>query len=155
MQKGNTSCVTAGSKNIFVGAPGAHVQLLDQNFKLARSWKAHENGSINHIRQVPDTSYLITLADDLSHEPELKVWNLDQTEKKSGHPKCLCSLVVQNGRKTDPVTAFTVTSDLTQVAVGFANGAVTVVRGDFVHDRGTKQRIVYESDEPITGLEFR
>jgi hypothetical protein len=32
---------------------------------------------------------------------------------------------------------------------------VTVIRGDLVHDRGTKQRIVYESEEPITGVEFR
>lgn len=44
---------------------------------------------------------------------------------------------------------------MSQVAVGFANGSVTVVRGDFIHDRGTKQRTVLESDEPITGLEFR
>lgn len=40
------------------------------------------------------------------------------------------------------------------MAVGFANGAVTVVRGDLIHDLGTKQRIIYESDEPITGVEL-
>ncbi len=45
--------------------------------------------------------------------------------------------------------------DLTQVAVGFANGAVTVIRGDLIHDRGTKQRTVFESEEPITGLVIR
>ena len=104
---------------------------------------------------MPDTAYIVTLADDLSHEPELKVWTLDQIEKKTGNPKCLCSLTVQNGRKNSPVTAFAVTTDLTQLAVGFGNGAVTVVRGDFIHDRGTKQRTVFESVEPITGLEFR
>lgn len=32
---------------------------------------------------------------------------------------------------------------------------MTVVRGDLIHDRGAKQRIVFESDEPITGVEFR
>jgi hypothetical protein len=45
--------------------------------------------------------------------------------------------------------------DLSQLAVGFANGAVTVIRGDLIHDRGAKQRIVFESDEPVTGVEFR
>jgi len=45
--------------------------------------------------------------------------------------------------------------DLSQLAFGFANGAVTVVRGDLVHDRGTKQRTVFESEEPITGIQFR
>ena len=138
-----------------IGTPDGIVHLLDQNFKSARSWKAHDAGSITHIKQIAETSYLLTLAEDLSHEPELKVWNLDQTEKKTGSPKCLCTLTVQNGRKSFPVTAFTVTSDLTQLAVGFGNGAVTVVRGDFIHDRGTKQRTVFESEEPITGLEFR
>jgi hypothetical protein len=39
--------------------------------------------------------------------------------------------------------------------VGFANGSVTVIRGDLIHDRGAKQRIVHESEEPITGLAFR
>lgn len=40
------------------------------------------------------------------------------------------------------------------MAVGFANGAVTVIRGDLIHDLGTKQRIIYESDEPVTGVEL-
>lgn len=108
-----------------------------------------------NIKHISDTSYLVTFAEDLVHEPELKVWNLDQSEKKTGDPKCLCTLAVQNNRQNFPITAVTMTSDLTQVAVGFANGAVTVIRGDFIHDRGTKQRTVFESKEPITGLEFR
>ena len=57
--------------------------------------------------------------------------------------------------RRDQVSAFTATDDLTQVAVGFANGAVTVIRGDLIHDRGTRQRIVHESDEPITGVELK
>lgn len=133
------------------------MHLLDQTFKSTRSWKAHSAGGVKHVKQVPDTAYLLTLAEDLSREPELKVWHLEQVERKGSpqQPKCLCTLTVQNGRKNFPTTAFTVTRDLSQLAVGFANGAVTVVRGDFVHDRGTKQRTVFESEEPITGLEFR
>ena len=45
--------------------------------------------------------------------------------------------------------------NLSQLAVGFANGAVTVIRGDLINDRGAKQRTVFESEEPITGVEFR
>ena len=44
--------------------------------------------------------------------------------------------------------------DLSQLAFGFANGSITVVRGDLIHDKGTKQRIIYESEEPITGVEI-
>jgi vacuolar protein sorting-associated protein 11 len=39
--------------------------------------------------------------------------------------------------------------------VGFANGAVTLIRGDLIHERGAKQRTVFESEEPITGVEFQ
>ena len=45
--------------------------------------------------------------------------------------------------------------NLSQLAVGFANGSVTVIRGDLINDRGAKQRTVFESDEPITGVQFR
>lgn len=131
------------------------MHLLDQSFKSTRSWKAHDAGSVTHVEQIPETQYLLTLAETLSQEPELKVWTLEQNDKKTGNPRCLCSLAVQNGRKNFPVSAFTATSDLAQLAVGFGNGAVTIVRGDFIHDRGTKQRTVFESEEPITGLEFR
>lgn len=149
------SCVTAGSDRIIAGTPNGVIHLLDPSFKDARHWKAHDIGAITHAKQVTDTAYLVTLAEDLSQEPSLKVWNLDHVEKRTGHPSCLCSITVQNGRKNFPVSAFAVANDLTQVAVGFGNGSVTVVRGDFIHDRGTKQRTVFESEEPITGLEFR
>lgn len=32
---------------------------------------------------------------------------------------------------------------------------MTVVRGDLIQDRGARQRIVFESEEPITGIDFR
>jgi hypothetical protein len=53
------------------------------------------------------------------------------------------------------VSALAVLDDLSQLAVGFANGSVTVIRGDLIHDRGAKQRTVFESQEPITGLEVQ
>lgn len=32
---------------------------------------------------------------------------------------------------------------------------MTVIRGDLVNDLGTRQRVVFESDEPITGIDFK
>jgi len=48
-----------------------------------------------------------------------------------------------------------VLDDVSQLAVGFTNGSVTVIRGDLIHDRGAKQRTIFESEEPITGLEVQ
>lgn len=53
------------------------------------------------------------------------------------------------------VSAFAALEDLSQLAVGFANGSVAIIRGDLINDRGARQRIVFESEEPVTGLEVQ
>lgn len=107
------------------------------------------------MTQIDGTALLATIGEDLSSEPVLKVWDLAKTEKKTGFPPCLSTTQIQNGRRTFPVSAFVALDNLSQVAVGFANGSVTVIRGDLIHDRGAKQRTVFESEEPITALEVR
>ncbi|KAF2842378.1 vacuolar protein sorting protein-like protein [Patellaria atrata CBS 101060] len=153
--QGNITCIASGSDNVFFGSADGVIRILSKAFKIVRSFKAHETGSINHIKQVQDTSLLVTIAEDLSNEPILKVWALDKLEKKTGIPRCQSTLTIHNGRKQFPVSAFAALEDLSQLAVGFANGTVTVIRGDLIHDRGAKQRTVFESSEPITGITFR
>jgi hypothetical protein len=154
-QPGNTTCVVAGSESIFVGSADGVVRILSQAFKVVRSFHAHDVGSITYMKQIEGTALLVTIAEDLSSEPVLKVWALDKLEKKTGIPRCQSTLQIQNGRKQFPISAFAALDDLSQLAIGFANGAVTVVRGDLIHDRGARQRTVFESEEPITGIEFR
>ncbi|KAF7520417.1 hypothetical protein PCG10_009207 [Penicillium crustosum] len=146
------SSICTGSANIFVGTTDGFVHIVSSAFRVVRSFKAHDTGSITHMRQINDTALLVTVAEDLSNEPVLKVWALD-TEKKDGGPRCLSTVSVQNARRQFPISAFAAVDDLSQVAVGFANGSVTIIRGDLIHDRGARQRIVFESEEPITGLE--
>lgn len=107
------------------------------------------------MKQVQGTSLLVTVAEDLPNEPVLKVWALDKVEKKTSMPRCQSTLSINNGRKPFPISAFATLEDLSQFAIGFGNGSVTVVRGDLIHDRGARQRTVFESDEPITGIGFR
>ncbi|KAK6384760.1 Vacuolar protein sorting-associated protein 11 [Exophiala oligosperma] len=151
-------CLTAtGSDSLFLGSSNGSVRVLSRALKVVRTFQASDtsDASITHIKQIPETPFLVTISENLSSEPFLKVWALDKTEKKTGGPRCLCTIAVQNGRRQFPVSALVVLDDMSQVAVGFANGSVTVIRGDFVHDRGTKQRTVFESEDPITGLEIR
>lgn len=102
-QQGNVSCISAGASNVFVGTPEGILKFLDRSFRSVLSFKAHETGSITHIEQIPDTALLVTLAEDLSNEPTLKVWALDRLDKKTGIPRCLCTVAIQNGRKQFPV----------------------------------------------------
>lgn len=98
---------------------------------------------------------LVTVGENLSTEPILKVWALEKVDKKSGMPQCRSSVTINTGHHQQfPITAFAALENLSQIALGFGNGAVKVIRGDLIHDRGTKQRTVHESEEPITGIEF-
>jgi hypothetical protein len=56
------------------------------------------------MKQVDGTALLVTVAENLSDEPLLKVWALDKVEKKTGAPKCLSSLAIQNARRQFPVS---------------------------------------------------
>ncbi|KAI1078516.1 vacuolar protein sorting protein-like protein [Whalleya microplaca] len=153
-ENGEIASVCSGSESLFLGSDTGYVRIVGPSWKAVRSFHAHDTGRITHMRQVEGTSLLVTISEDLSNEPVLKVWALDKPVKKTGLPTCLSTLHINNGRKQFPISAFTALDDLSQLAVGFANGAVTVIRGDLIHDRGTKQRVVYESEEPITGVEF-
>ena len=150
-------CLATGSDSLFLGTSSGSVRILSRALKVVRSFQAsdHDNIAVTHIKQVQDTAYLVTISEDLSSEPQLRVWALDTPDKKTGGPKLLCTIAVQNGRRQFPATTFVVVDDLSQVAVGFANGSVTVIRGDLIHDRGTKQRTVFESEDPITALQVR
>ncbi|KAI8055580.1 uncharacterized protein B0P05DRAFT_479330 [Gilbertella persicaria] len=44
---------------------------------------------------------------------------------------------------------------MSQLAIGLANGVVILIRGDLSKDKTTKQKVIYEGQEPITGLGFR
>ncbi|KAJ2902480.1 putative vacuolar membrane protein [Zalerion maritima] len=149
------SCVRSGSDSLFVGSFDGFVRIIGPSWKIVKSFQAHDVGTITHMRQVEGTSLLVTIAEDLSNEPVLKTWALDKLEKKTGLPKCLSVVHVNNARKQFPISAFSALDDLTQLAVGFANGNVTLIRGDLVNDLGTKQRIIHEGEEPITGLVLR
>lgn len=52
------------------------------------------------------------------------------------------------------VSTFAVLENLTQIAVGLANGTVVLIRGDLQKERTTKQKVIHEGSEPITGTGY-
>ncbi|KAG5924038.1 hypothetical protein E4U42_004771 [Claviceps africana] len=146
--------ICAGSDSMFVGGNDGTVTIMGRSWNVVRRFQAHDAGRVTQMRQVEGTSLLVTVAEDLSGEPVLKAWALDRLVKKTNMPTCLSSLTINNGRRQFPISAFAASDDLSQIAVGFGNGSVTLIRGDLVHDLGTKQRIVYESEEPVTGVQL-
>jgi hypothetical protein len=103
--------VATGSENVFFGSADGVVRILSQTFKVIKSFKAHDSGSITHMKQVHGTSLLVTISEDLSNEPILKVWALDKLEKKTGIPRCTSTLSIHNGRKQFPVSLVPVSNE--------------------------------------------
>ncbi|KAL6855468.1 Vacuolar protein sorting-associated protein 11 [Amphichorda felina] len=153
-ESNDISSVCAGSDSLFLGSRDGVVNIVGKSWKVVRSFQAHESGGITHMRQVEGTSLLVTVAEDMSNDPVLKVWALDKLVKKTNMPTCLSTVSISNARRQFPISALAALDDLKQIAVGFSNGSVVVVRGDFIHDLGTKQRIVFESEDPVTGVQL-
>ena len=93
-----------GSGSLFVGTEDGFVHIISSTFKIVRSFRASDSGSINHIKQIQGTALLVTIAEDISSEPILKVWALDTSEKKTGAPQCLSTVSVNNARRRFPVS---------------------------------------------------
>jgi hypothetical protein len=62
LENNEISCVCSGSDNLFLGSHDGIVRILSSNFKVQRSFQAHDVGSITHMRQVEGTSLLVTIA---------------------------------------------------------------------------------------------
>lgn len=101
--------LTSGSDSLFLGSSDGSVRILSRALKVVRTFYAADapDASITHLRQMPNTPFLVTISENLSTDPSLKVWALDKIEKKTGLPRCLCTIGVQNGRRQFPVWAKT------------------------------------------------
>ncbi|KAI5958666.1 vps11 [Candida theae] len=126
---------------------------------------------ITFIEPVINSSNLImTLAEKQGFPSIIKVWdltrilNMEKLEASEYKFKFQTQVsVTENSRSNGvqsensfPISCFKFNFDLTCLAIGYANGKVILVRGDLLRDRGSKQRVIYESfgNDPITGIQF-
>ncbi|KAJ3022002.1 Vacuolar protein sorting-associated protein 11 [Thoreauomyces humboldtii] len=118
------------------------------------SFQAHER-HVTHMKHMKHQNQLVSVGEDASGIPVVKVWNLDKkTDKNADTPVLQRSSKIQYGQKVFPVTALAVMENMTQVAIGLENGVVVLIRGDISRDRFTKSKIIHEGSEMVTGLGF-
>ncbi|KAK6495487.1 hypothetical protein TWF481_003503 [Arthrobotrys musiformis] len=151
--QGQITCLSSGMRCIFLGLSSGEMVTLSPRYHKSMVWKAHESRPITHAKYIESRRILVTISEDLRDPPEMKVWILKNSDKREFSFQLLSTLRI-NVQSIFPMTCFSVTDDLSDVAAAFANGVIVLVRGDLVHDRGTKQRTIFESEEPITGIQF-
>lgn len=101
----------------------------------------------------------------------IKVWNLEKTDKSKsplmvrsikvlyenkafsvrGARRCEMIRRLQGPCRIQQVSSLAVLENLSQLAVGLANGSVILMRGDVSRDRAIKQKVLYKGSHPITG----
>ncbi|ODV84250.1 hypothetical protein CANARDRAFT_29402 [[Candida] arabinofermentans NRRL YB-2248] len=151
------------SPEYFIIATGqSTIKLIDDSYRLVYEFTAYEVGwSITKLKYMDlgdNEGYLCSIAEKQGRPLSFKLWTLKKLmslktvdSNLDFHAQCQ----VSNGLNNYPLTCFSSSVDFSILAFGFANGTVILVRGDLLHDRGSRQRIVYESKEPITGVQFK
>ena len=107
---------------------------------------------MTHLKQMKQRNILISVGEDEEGiNPTIKVWNLDKMDRNK-LPTCTRTIkVAADAGTTSPVSVIAALENLSQLAVGLANGVVVLYRGDISRDRFTKPKVVHRGQDPITG----
>ncbi|KAI7892158.1 uncharacterized protein EV154DRAFT_543373 [Mucor mucedo] len=160
-QKTDISVFATGRGHIVLADSKGNVYIVDRSFKT-QMFIAYDGGRVTHLKQLKQKNILVTVGEEdvVSGIPVVKFWDLDALKPTEGSddiivPTLLRTVKIQHGGKTWPVTTFAILENMSQAAIGLANGVVILIRGDLSKDKTTKQKVIYEGQEPITGLGFR
>ena len=172
------SATCSTGRHIAIAVEQTRVKLINSQFEKEYEFQCYDIGwaitklaffhgnpgksSNRGSTAVASNGFLVTIAERQGLPLSLKLWSLDKllnphyNMKKfdynsSYHTIC----TITNGSNNYPMTCFTYSLDYTALTFGFSNGTVILVRGDLLHDRGSRQRVIYENKEPITSISFR
>lgn len=141
--------VATGAQTVFLGTRDGRVKEFSRELTLHSSWQAQPDGSaIDFMYALPDANVLVTVSFIQNAPTQVTFWN---TSKKP-EPKTITNAKVSNGHNQHLLTAFSCSRDGSVLAFGYADGAVIVLRGDMLHDRGSRQRVVCTLADAITGV---
>lgn len=148
------TAICPGSESIFFAVGDSVVKEFSRDIELKREFVVAEPGwTVTKLKHLQGTTLLLTIAEQQGQPLTLNLWDLEK-KAKGNSPHCHTTVHVTNGSNTFPMSAFAVSNDYSILGFGYADGTVIVVRGDILRDRGSRQRVVYNSSSPITGLEF-
>lgn len=163
------SAICSAGKYIAIVTNQNVVKLINSQFEKVYQFQCYDIGwtitkmsFFNGIKNTTSSGFLVTIAERQGQPLSLKLWSFDKIlnpqyilkkfdYNSSYHTICN----ITNGSNNYPMTCFTYSKDYSVLVLGFSNGTVILVRGDLLHDRGSKQRVIYENKEPITSINFR
>lgn len=140
---------------MFIANNQGIVKQFDDQMALKLKFQAYESGwNIIRLKYLEEPQLLLTIAEKQGNPVTLHLWDLEKIHHKThkNAPHLHTTVKVTNGTNAFPLSAFDINSDYSILGFGFADGTVILVRGDILHDRGSRQRVVFNSNTPITGI---
>ncbi|KAF8958030.1 hypothetical protein BDZ97DRAFT_1762462 [Flammula alnicola] len=124
------------------------IHLLNREFESTNSWIAHVSGRVTHM--VERRGVLVTLGEeDAVRSPLLKIWDLENKDKKTGALNLLRSTKVRLSNRPHPVYVLDGTVILYRhldQSLASSTSLTSLPEARTIHESPT---------EPITGLGFR
>ncbi|KAI8601539.1 hypothetical protein EDD21DRAFT_105583 [Dissophora ornata] len=148
-----SNVATSGRGHMVVADRFGLVHIIDKGLR-DESFLAYDSGRVSHMKQLKQRNILVTVGEEDAAQV-IKIWDLDKPDRNMSGPMLQRSIRVNQTGNIFPVSAFAVLENLSQIAVGLANGTVVLINGDLMRERTTSQKIVHQNDEPITGLGFK
>lgn len=98
------------------------------------------------VSSLPGTSFVVTVATRQDYPTLISIWDFEHRPDDAHATTEVMHSTAQ------PLTSFATAPDASVMSLGFADGSVIVVRGDMLHDRGARSRLVWTADSAVTGL---
>jgi len=148
---GEMTCVATGSGNLILGDSNGNINIYNRHWEsyCIPGW----DGCVLQLFLPRKSNFLFGLGEDKGVRC-LKVWDLDKTGDSRGVAVRVSRLSLPGS--PSEAECFAVNENLQMLAVGYQNGAVTLLRGDATRDRGgsSKAKYLVERGEPVSGLSF-
>ncbi|ABN65519.2 predicted protein [Scheffersomyces stipitis CBS 6054] len=156
------SAIHATNSYLVIATNNAFLKIIaSKNLQLLKTFIAYDlDYRISFVRSLPNSDLLITLAEKQGSPSIVKLWDLNriihlqEEDQDVLKFKFQTQALVTNADNSYPISSFEFSSDLTCIAIGYTNGKVILIRGDLLRDRGSKQRLIYESTDPVTNIAF-
>uniref|UniRef100_A0A8D8W8X9 Vacuolar protein sorting-associated protein 11 homolog n=1 Tax=Cacopsylla melanoneura TaxID=428564 RepID=A0A8D8W8X9_9HEMI len=145
--------MSSGNGQLVLGDSQGSIHLISRNFTV-HTFKAYQI-DVTHLFQSRHSSKLISIGnDEVGINPLIKVWDLNKPDRHDD-PTCIrISRSVPQNRAV-AVTCLSVCESSNLMAVGHQDGSIIVFRGEIGRDKGSKQKVLKDGNQPITGLAFR
>ncbi|RZF44682.1 hypothetical protein LSTR_LSTR000634 [Laodelphax striatellus] len=143
----------SGHGLLVLGDSDGNVHLITRNFSF-KTFQAY-NISISLLEMSRNLSFLVTIGgDEPGINPLIKIWDVDKDDRH-GNPTCLRIMRASLPNRAVQATCLCLNESLTLMAIGFIDGSVAFYRGNLPRERKTKQKILQENQQSVTGISFQ